>query len=57
LPVTVDLKPLQEKGSTSSKHAIANALPPPSAGKRKALPRNTFITVDDFGNQVETNAS
>jgi hypothetical protein len=45
------------KDSISPKHATANALPPPSAGKRKALPRNTFITVDDFGNKVEINAS
>jgi hypothetical protein len=57
LPVAVDLTPLQEKDRISSKHATANALPPPSAGKRKALPRNIFMTVDDFGNGVETNAS
>jgi hypothetical protein len=57
LPVTVDLTPLQENDSISSKHATAKALPPPSAGKRKALPSNIFITVDDFGNWVETNAS
>jgi hypothetical protein len=57
LPVTVDLTPLREKDRTSSKHATANAFPPPSAGKRKALPRNIFITVDNFGNGVKTDAS
>jgi hypothetical protein len=56
LPVTVDLTPLQEKDRISSKHATANALPPPSAGKKESIAPQ-FITVDDFGNRVETNAS
>jgi hypothetical protein len=55
LRVPVDLTPLRGKDRISSQHAIAHALPPQSAGKESIAPQH--ITVDDFGNGVETHAS
>jgi hypothetical protein len=56
LPVTVDLAQLQEKDRISSKTRDRKCIAATVGWQEESIAPQ-FITVDDFGNGIETNAS